>query len=63
MEYKKNGKNKTKTAKTYLKVGDDPYQTIEGGFVEVEGIGLLKSLATFDFLYFSFHIFEFLSFH
>ena len=37
MEYKENGKNETKTATTYLKVGDDPYQAIEGGFVENKG--------------------------
>ena len=38
MEYEKNGKNKTKSATTYLKIGDDPYQAVEGGFVDNKGI-------------------------
>ena len=38
MEYEKNGKNKTKSATTYLKIGDDPYQAIEGGFVDNKGM-------------------------
>ena len=40
IEYKKNGKKKTKTATKYLQVGRNPYQGIQGGFVKNTGINI-----------------------